>query len=144
MLHSAGHAETPREVTCGKRSRNDFFLKPGSAKVLLPVFDDGSTPSFSPCLLSNILVLASPLAQLQWPHPTSENRCSSEGRDVLLSLHLCSHRVVHIPFNNYPQAIHLDPCAPLHFHVWKSYEPSQKEISFHISRNGCLPTYQCF
>lgn len=40
---------------------------------MLPVFGDGSTPSFSPCLLSNILVLASPLAQLQQPHPTSEN-----------------------------------------------------------------------
>lgn len=47
-----------------REAEMNFFFKPGSAKVLLRVFDDGSTPSFSPCLLSNILVPASPLAQL--------------------------------------------------------------------------------
>lgn len=72
------------------------FLRPGSAKVLLPVFDDGYTPSLGPCSLSYILILVSPSTQLPVRHFASvgghhgrkASSMCTEGRGAWLVVYL--------------------------------------------------------
>lgn len=144
--------KSQKEQLAERDGSDDFFFKARQCQGFASSLWWWLHPSFNPCSLSYISVLVSPLVQLQWPSgclpylrkPSSE---CAEGRGTQLCLCFpytslltdCSFAP-----NHYHQTTHWHPGAPLCSQAWKSYEPSwKKKIPSHISKNGCLPSYQC-